>query len=32
LKDFGLVKVDSKEDLETLLATVDKDKDGKFSF
>lgn len=32
LKEFGLIKVESEEDMQLLLDTVDKDKDGKFTF
>ena len=32
LKEFGLVKIETEDDLDILLDTVDKDKDGKFTF
>lgn len=32
LKEFGLVKIENEAELDILLDTVDKDKDGKFSF
>lgn len=32
LKEFGLVEIKSENDLDILLDTVDKDKDGKFTF
>jgi hypothetical protein len=32
LESFGLVSIENEQDLEILAETVDKDKDGLFSF